>query len=125
MNVFNAFSFLLVVVAGPIYFLPTIIALAAKRNHSLGIFLLNLFLGLTFLGWIGALIWACVKDPPQAATAAAASSGYHGKYKGYPYRYLDEGRIEFMTASGPRTAPSWAAFAEAADAATGSAGPKS
>lgn len=114
-------------VAAPIYFLPTIIALAAKRNHSLGIFLLNLFLGLTFLGWIGALIWACVKDPPGSAAAspATANAGYHGKYKGYPYRYLDEGRIEFMTASGPRTAPNWAAFAEAADAATGGAAQKS
>ena len=41
-----------------LYFLPSIIA--SKRNHSnaVSIALLNLFLGWTFLGWIGALIWA-------------------------------------------------------------------
>lgn len=39
-----------------IYFLPSI----AARNHphAGGIFVINLFLGWTFLGWVVALAWA-------------------------------------------------------------------
>lgn len=43
------------------YFLPTIIALARRRNNTLAIFLLNFFLGWTFVGWVVALVWS-VKD---------------------------------------------------------------
>jgi len=39
-----------------IYFLPTLIAIGKK--YVSGIFTLNLLLGWTILGWIGALIWA-------------------------------------------------------------------
>ena len=40
------------------YFLPTIIAMLRRSNSTGGIFLLNFFLGWTFIGWIGALIWS-------------------------------------------------------------------
>jgi hypothetical protein len=40
------------------YFFPAIIAAFRKHHNLLAIFLLNLFLGWTFLGWIGALVWA-------------------------------------------------------------------
>jgi hypothetical protein len=40
------------------YFFPTIIAGFRKHHNAAAIFVLNLFLGWTFLGWIGALIWA-------------------------------------------------------------------
>ena len=47
---------------GAIHFLPTIIA-AFKRSRSVvGIFLLNLFLGWTVIGWIIALIWAFSRE---------------------------------------------------------------
>ena len=42
----------------PLYFLPTIIGLARKHSDGLGIFLLNLFLGWSFVGWVIALVWA-------------------------------------------------------------------
>ena len=48
------------------YFLPAIIASARNHHQRLAIFVLNLFLGWTFLGWLLALIWACTavkKDP--------------------------------------------------------------
>ena len=49
---------LLLIVVGTIYFLPTIIA-ACRSHHQAGaIFILNLFLGWTLLGWIGALVWS-------------------------------------------------------------------
>jgi hypothetical protein len=49
----------MLIVATLIYFLPTIIALARGHLSTLAIFLLNLFLGWTLLGWIIALIWSC------------------------------------------------------------------
>lgn len=40
------------------YFFPTFIAAVRVHPNALPIFLLNLSLGWTFLGWIGALIWS-------------------------------------------------------------------
>jgi len=48
------------------YFLPTFIAFNRKKSNKISIFLLNLFLGWTFIGWIVALIWAVSSDPQQA-----------------------------------------------------------
>ena len=41
-----------------IYFLPFIVSIARKHPDSTAIFVLNLFLGWTFFGWVIALIWA-------------------------------------------------------------------
>jgi hypothetical protein len=49
---------LLLVIIG-IYFLPTIIA--GRHHNSSAIFVLNLLLGWTFIGWVIALVWACTK----------------------------------------------------------------
>ena len=43
-----------------LYFLPTIIAFGSYRAGA--IFALNLFLGWTLLGWVGALVWALVEN---------------------------------------------------------------
>ncbi len=40
-----------------LYFLPAIIG--RDKRDAAGIFLLNLFLGWTVIGWVIALIWAC------------------------------------------------------------------
>ncbi|HWB93903.1 MAG TPA: superinfection immunity protein [Puia sp.] len=44
------------------YFLPTIVAVVRRKSSAVGVFLLNLFLGWTLIGWIGALIWALSSD---------------------------------------------------------------
>lgn len=44
------------------YFLPSTIAKGAKHPQTTAIFLLNLLLGWTFLGWVVALIWAAYKQ---------------------------------------------------------------
>lgn len=49
----------MLIVAALIYFLPTILALARGHLSTLAIFVLNLFLGWTMIGWIIALIWSC------------------------------------------------------------------
>jgi hypothetical protein len=48
------------------YFLPSIIALARSKRDILAIFLLNLFLGWSIIGWIVALVWAAKSDYPVA-----------------------------------------------------------
>jgi hypothetical protein len=40
------------------YFFPTLIAWSRKHRNTLAIFIVNLFLGWTFLGWVAALVWA-------------------------------------------------------------------
>jgi hypothetical protein len=49
------------------YFLPSIIALARSKRDLLAIFLLNLFLGWSVIGWIVALVWAAKTDPVVVA----------------------------------------------------------
>jgi len=55
---FFIFCYIWVVIS--IYFFPTLISLNRGCKNKLGIFVLNLFLGYTLLGWVGALIWACI-----------------------------------------------------------------
>jgi T4 superinfection immunity protein len=43
-----------------LYFLPAIIG--RDKRDAAGIFLLNLFLGWTVIGWVIALIWACTAE---------------------------------------------------------------
>jgi hypothetical protein len=55
-----------------VYLLPTIIAAARWHYNAGAIFILNLFLGWTFLGWLAALIWACTdsrRDPVRLPVA--------------------------------------------------------
>ena len=46
-----------------IYFLPTLIAVARRTHNVTGIFLFNLFLGWTGIGWIIALLVAICSSP--------------------------------------------------------------
>jgi hypothetical protein len=55
----------------PLYVLPTI--LAWKKTHRTPILLLNLFLGWTVLGWIGALIWALNDTPANPGQFGVAA----------------------------------------------------
>ncbi len=59
-----------------LYFLPAIIG--RQKRDATGIFLLNLFLGWTVIGWIIALIWACAAQPyaPVNWVPAAAATRY-------------------------------------------------
>ena len=51
---------ILIFLAIGIYFLPTIVGWS-KRNAG-AIFVLNLLLGWTFVGWVVALVWALTYD---------------------------------------------------------------
>jgi hypothetical protein len=41
-----------------VYLIPSFVSNSRKHKSHMAIVLLNLFLGWTFLGWLGALIWA-------------------------------------------------------------------
>lgn len=52
----NKMAFIIII----LYFLPTVIGF--KKKNVDGIFLLNLLLGWTYLGWVIALIWAVIDE---------------------------------------------------------------
>lgn len=45
-----------------IYFAPSIVGYAKKKHNKGAIFVLNLFLGWTLIGWVVALVWATAND---------------------------------------------------------------
>jgi Superinfection immunity protein len=57
-----------------LYFLPAIIG--RHKRDAMGIFLLNLFLGWTAVGWVIALIWACAAESYQRAHVTPVNAGY-------------------------------------------------
>jgi hypothetical protein len=70
------------------YFLPSIIG--RNKKNSGGIFLLNLLLGWTVVGWIIAFVWALVSDPVpthivmyQTASAPGYAAAYCPACSGY------------------------------------------
>ena len=60
----------LFIVGSGLYLLPTLIAAARDKTHgAAGVFLLNIFLGWTLIGWLVAFMWACSGDaPPRTAS---------------------------------------------------------
>ncbi|MCI1736248.1 MAG: superinfection immunity protein [Pseudomonas veronii] len=62
-----AAAFLLLAISFVIYFFPTFIASYRKHVNGTSIFLVNLFLGWTFLGWVVALVWASSANTEKSA----------------------------------------------------------
>jgi len=51
---------ILVIILMIVYLLPTFVGL--KKRNALSIFVLNLFLGWSLVGWVVALVWATAKE---------------------------------------------------------------
>jgi len=49
-----------------LYFVPVALAFVRKAKPFAGIAIVNVLLGWTILGWIGALVWASVAEPRHA-----------------------------------------------------------
>jgi Superinfection immunity protein len=76
-----------IVVGGVLYLAPTFLSAARGHHNSTAIFLLNLFLGWTVIGWVAALVWAATavrsgrltiplrKEPEWAPCTAEATCG--------------------------------------------------
>ena len=50
---------------GVVYFVPTFIVCKKKSKHAAAVAALNVLLGWTLIGWVGALIWA-VAEPEMS-----------------------------------------------------------
>ena len=50
-------------IAAILYFVPSVVGFLRRKRNAPAIFALNLFLGWTFLGWVGALVWSLLGDP--------------------------------------------------------------
>ena len=61
MQNFTILELLLVVSIFAFYFLPTLIAFLRQHKNKLAVFLLNLLLGWTVLGWVVSLVWSVMK----------------------------------------------------------------
>jgi Superinfection immunity protein len=55
---------IVMVLALGVHFLPTIIAFRRNHHNKVAIFLVNLFLGWTVLGWVAALVWSATTTQP-------------------------------------------------------------
>ncbi|WP_338487113.1 superinfection immunity protein [Pseudomonas trivialis] len=64
-------GFVLLVAGFFIYFLPTFVASSRKHVNFTSIFLVNLLLGWTFLGWVAALVWASSANTDKPAEKGA------------------------------------------------------
>jgi len=62
-GLFTMVIFLIVAVA--VYFIPTWIAYARKHHNANAIFVVNLLLGWSFIGWVVALVWALTVVKPK------------------------------------------------------------
>jgi TctA family transporter len=63
----------LIAIATFIYFTPTMIAHRRMKQVAARLFLLNLLLGWTFMGWFGALSWATSSAETDSRSAANAA----------------------------------------------------
>ena len=57
------------------YFVPTLIALYRSHPNTSAVFFLNLLLGWSILGWVGALVWA-VSRPATVAFEANTTQNF-------------------------------------------------
>lgn len=53
-------EFIILILLAFIYFIPTAIASGRSHPNTLAIFLLNLTLGWTLIGWVASLIWSVI-----------------------------------------------------------------
>ena len=52
---------LVIVLIFAVYFLPTLVAVLRQHKNRIAIFLLNLFLGWSVLGWVVSLVWSAMR----------------------------------------------------------------
>jgi uncharacterized protein len=66
---------LLILAAIVIYVLPSLIAFSCKHPNRWPILVINIAAGITFFGWLVALVWACVEPPVTGGEVAGGKFG--------------------------------------------------
>lgn len=59
--IFTLASLFGLIVGLVLLFLPTVVARSRNHPNAGAIFLVNLFFGWTFIGWVVSLLWACAR----------------------------------------------------------------
>lgn len=59
---FIFFTLSMLFISLAVYCIPIIVAFVRKHNNIIAISILTIFLGWSFLGWLGALLWALNSD---------------------------------------------------------------
>jgi len=67
------FFFIAFVVGGMVYFAPSSFAWRRRHRNFLAVWLLNLLLGWTLIGWAVAFVWAAVEQESLRAAGRADS----------------------------------------------------
>ena len=62
-----------------VYFIPVLIVVLRRAKNTLGIVLVNVLAGWTFVGWLIALIWAII-SPREIPVAVGNPSSYDERY---------------------------------------------
>lgn len=62
---FLAMGVIALMIGAALYFIPTIIGGMRDASHQGAIFALNLLLGWTLIGWVGAIVWALADSKKQ------------------------------------------------------------
>lgn len=60
---------IILVIAIALYLLPGIIASSREHKNSTAIWILNIVLGWSFLGWVAALVWSFTNPDSKQSTA--------------------------------------------------------
>jgi hypothetical protein len=60
----------ILIVVAVVHFVPTIIAVRRQSKNRIGVFLLNLLLGWTIIGWFAALVWALSGERERSPSPA-------------------------------------------------------
>jgi Superinfection immunity protein len=74
-----------------IYLIPTLVARCQEHHQLYAIGVLNLLLGWTLVGWIGALVWA-FKSLPNQKTNHHRKRNHHRKSTSPPVAHSDLAR---------------------------------
>ena len=63
---------LLMIAGGLLYFMPAFVAFGRSHHQAKAILVLTIFLGWTFLGWVGALVWSMTAVRRDASTSPSS-----------------------------------------------------
>ena len=91
-------SLVILLIAGVVYFLPTIVAVDRHVPNTGAVFVINLLLGWTLLGWVVALAMAARTVPPahleqwRARRAAQLEAKRRARAMRDVKRRVDEGK---------------------------------
>jgi hypothetical protein len=82
-NVEVTFAWIIAVITF-LYMLPWAVAATRGKSNSVAIALLNLLLGWTFIGWVAALVMACMAHQPQTSMVQMVNAPtYYGQQPPY------------------------------------------